>query len=108
MASHTRCLFAKESILNYPFHTTFLYLTHPFKLDLYNQQKDTGTPFFSTTKRLSFSIPATWLSVVALPMLGAKKLNLYGFATGSSSEQLMVVVVVIGVSLWDFPIENCG
>lgn len=28
---------------------------------------------------LSFSIPATWLSVVALPILGAKKLNLYGF-----------------------------
>eukprot|EP00435_Cladocopium_sp_Y103_P017165 s2331_g4.t1 len=30
-------------------------------------------------EQLSCSIPATWLSVMALPILGAKKLNLYGF-----------------------------
>eukprot|EP00434_Breviolum_minutum_P005978 symbB.v1.2.005269.t2/scaffold286.1/size306100/8 len=51
----------------------------PHILSIFGDEQSLVTMILHSILLLSFSIPATWLSVVALPMLGAKKLNLYGF-----------------------------
>ena len=64
-----------EGLINWYVSSSFI-----FQFSNKNRFEIWASPCVTSGSRLSFSIPATWLSVVALPILGAKKLNLYGFA----------------------------